>query len=448
MESADLSADLSSDPSVPRSFPDDFAEHLVLWQLIERAARKNPGVQAAWARSDAAGERRPQVTALPDPQLRLGWYAEPVHTAAGTQEFSVGIGQAIPGFGKRASAGRRADLTSEMARLSAEIRVRDVTVEVVRVFHELVYLRGALAVSVGVEEQALRLVQLAAGPAAGLRRTGLGEQVRAESFLAQLVYDRTALEELQLVEEERLRALLDLPAGTPLGPPRGLSLPAVDLGLAALRERALSSNQELRLDQVAVERAREAIVGARLERRPDLYLGGRWIQTDGLSNSPLVENGEDAVFFELGISLPVWEGANRARVREAEHGLRAAVLAREERASRVRADLARQWWRATNTARLAELYRETLLPQAERAARAAEGLFESGDSSFAGLLETVVAWQHYRLATLRADADYGQALAELERLLGHPLEWQPVSGTPVSGTQLSGTQLSGTEEQR
>jgi len=412
---------------VPSPLPGDFADGLVLAELIERAAAKNPGVRAAWARSDAAGERRPQVTALPDPQLRLGWYAEPVHTAAGSQEFSVGIGQTFPGFGKRASAGRTADLTAEMAALAAEIRVRDVTVEVVRVFHELVYLRGALAVSVGVEEQALRLVQLATGPAAGLRQTGLGEQVRAESYLAQLRYDRMALEELQVVEQERLRALLDLPPRTPFGPPQGVVLPAVDFGLDELRERALSSNQELRLDQVAVDRAQEGIKGARLQRRPDLYLGGRWIQTDSLANSPLVVNGDDALLLELGVSLPVWVGANRARVREAEHGLRAAILAREERASRVRADLARQWWRASNSARLAALYRETLLPQAERAARAAEGLFESGDSSFAGLLETVVAWQHYQLATLRAEADYGQSLAELERLLGHPLEWRPDS---------------------
>jgi len=421
VESSGFSAEL--DQPVP--LWSDFAERLVLAELIERAALRNPGVRAAWALSDAAGERRPQVTALPNPQLRLGWYAEPVYTRAGTQEYSVGIGQVIPGFGKRASAGRRADLTSEMARLSAEIRVRDVTVDVVRVFHELVYLRGALAVGAGVEEQALRLVQLAAGPATGLRSTGLGEQVRAETFLAQLRYDRMALEELEQVEQERLRTLLDLPAKTPLGPPQGLSLPEVGFELDALRERALASNQELRLEQVAVERAREEMRGARLERRPDFYLGGRWIQTDGFSNSALGENGDDALFFELGISLPVWEGSNRARVRGAEHRLRAAVLALEERASRVRADLARQWWRASNAARLAALYRETLLPQAERAARAAEGLYESGDSSFPGLLETVIAWQHYQLATLRAAADYGQALAELERLLGHPLEWRP-----------------------
>ena len=267
-------------------------------------------------------------------------------------------------------------------------------------------------------------MQLAAAGREGAR-TGLPEEVRAETFLAQLAYDRAALEELLFVEEERLRSLCALPPETPLGRPRGLSLPAFELQLAPLREAAVQHNQELMLAALHVDAARAQQRAAELRSRPDLELGARFIATDALAGSADPDNGEDPLLIELGLRLPVWGAANRAAASEARSNLRAARHRRDLRLETLRADLAQAWWEAAAAERLARLYRGSLLPQAERAARAAEGLYEAGETGFAGLLETAAAWQHFQLAALRAEADYGRALARLEQLVGLPLAALP-----------------------
>ena len=58
----------------------------------------------------------------------------------------------------------------------------------------------------------------------------------------------------------------------------------------------------------------------------------------------------------------------------------------------------------------------------------AESLYSEGQASFAGIVETLSAWHHAELGALRARADLAQGIAELERLMGAPFEWEGVPG--------------------
>lgn len=407
------------------------AQRLVLADLLTLTWSRNPQVREARERAGAAAQGPAQAWRLPDPILRLGWYAEPVQTRTGTQEWMLGITQNLPWPGRLDARADQARARAAAALAHSEVAQWDAAADVAQTYHELVYLHGALEVSAAVEVQARRLVTIAADGRAG-RLTRTPELVRAETFLAQLEYDRVGLAELLEVERARLRGLLALDPRLPLGTPLPLVAPRLEVELVELQEAAVQRSPLVARRRAELVAAEAGLGVSRTMRRPDLSLTARTIGTDGYPNISVPDEGRNPFVVELGISLPVWEGANRAAVRQAEHELRAARAALDGAAEELRTKVARAWWRVSNSQRLVELHHEVLLPQAERAARAAEGLFESGDSSFAGLLETVVAWQHFQLAELRARADQGQSLADLERLLGAPFEAPEIAETKVS----------------
>ncbi|MDY0040341.1 MAG: TolC family protein, partial [Desulforhabdus sp.] len=64
------------------------------------AALNNAGLKAAFLRWQAALEKIPQVTALPDPRFSYGYYIQSVETRVGPQNNRFGLLQTFPWFGK------------------------------------------------------------------------------------------------------------------------------------------------------------------------------------------------------------------------------------------------------------------------------------------------------------------------------------------------------------
>ncbi len=359
----------------------------------------------------------------------LGWYESSVQTRVGAQEFSAGIQQRIPYPTKLRLRARIDRVLAGRETLLYESAVRDVLVEVVRAAHELAYLDRAARISsdIGALLERYAADAAAAQTAADRVRAPLSELFRAETQRAQLDNDRVVLAELRAVEEENLRALLALPAGTPVGVPAIDPVPEVDLSYEALLAAARQHSQELRAAGIQAEAAALRTELARQSRRPDFTVGYTQIFTDDLPSSvgSPAGNGEDARIFWLGFTLPVWGSKNAAAIRRARRLEDAALLDRQNTATRLRARLARVWFSVGNARRLVQLYETVLIPRAEQATRTAEDLRASGKGTLAGALETTAILHNFRLAAARARADYGRAVAQLESVVGQPLEPTP-----------------------
>lgn len=175
----------------------------------------------------------------------------------------------------------------------------------------------------------------------------------------------------------------------------------------------------LSLETAGIERSL-----ARWEYAPELSLGGVWMKNMTEDASGRVLNSRAVT---VGLSVPLWVGAKAAGVREAEARERAAGADRAEAVERVRAAATRLYFRAVNAERLVLLYRDTLVPQADRSLVLAEGSYREGKGSLAGALEAAAARQDLLLAFHRAEADRGQAVARLEQAVGASLA--PLPGT-------------------
>jgi outer membrane protein, heavy metal efflux system len=78
-------------------------------------------------------------------------------------------------------------------------------------------------------------------------------------------------------------------------------------------------------------------------------------------------------------------------------------------------------FRLKNAERLATLYRDDLIPQAERAVETAQTNLAQGLGGLGEAAEAQSAWYTFRLAFARAEADRAVLLAKLEALAGRSL---------------------------
>jgi len=176
---------------------------------------------------------------------------------------------------------------------------------------------------------------------------------------------------------------------------------------------------------MALESARLRASLADQVRIPDMSVGVTRISTDRLPSSLGMNpsgNGDDPLILQFGLTLPIWVQKDAAVIRRARSLERAAALERMDAIQRTRDRVARAWFQVGNADRLHRLYEEVLVPRAAIAARSAEDLLASGKGTLGGILETIAVFHNFRLASARARADHGRAIAQLERAIGQPFE--------------------------
>ena len=389
--------------------------------LIKLAVQRNPKLKAARLTWGAALAKVPQAKAWPDPMISYLHYGESVETRVGPQEHRWGVTQKLPFPGTLKTAGKVALEKAKIAQIKHELVLRDLIVDVKTSFHELAYLERAVSIT----EQNRKLMLQAnkvVNALYGKDEATLNDVLKAQAQAAQLQYDLVLLQELVAVEKAQLAALLDLPVKTSFGktvvpPPQTLKM-----SFEQLEERALAQRQELRIADGKIALARRQKRLARFRNLPKFSLSVMKIETGEALNPNLDDSGKDAVMYGAGMTIPWNFGKNSAVVREADLKHQAAVQSRRAVANTTSAMLRKLYFRLQNSQRLLTLYEKSLIPQAKKAMSIAEKWDVDGRKDVSGFLETQSVWLNFNLARLRAQTDYQQDLAAIERLVGTHLE--------------------------
>ena len=124
----------------------------------------------------------------------------------------------------------------------------------------------------------------------------------------------------------------------------------------------------------------------------------------------------------LGVRLPIWAGSRQLAMRRETLAMRdmaAADLAGMAADTRSRvAELDADARRARD---LLQLYRTTVLPQADATVASALAAYRVGGVDFMTLLDARMDLTRYRQETIRLEAELGRSLASLEMLTGADL---------------------------
>tara|TARA_B100000315_G_scaffold259397_1_gene315281 strand:- start:10677 stop:11954 length:1278 start_codon:yes stop_codon:yes gene_type:complete len=382
-----------------------------LEQLIPQALERNRKIKAAKKKRESAIEKLPQATSLDDPEIGIDtWNIPSNFDVSETRSTIFWISQKFPFPGKLKLKGNIVSKEVEKAKLHLDMSIRDVIVDLKKSYFELVYIDKAIEITQKIKDLAEHLAKLGA---TGLSMDGttLNDVFKAQSQLAQLNYDLVLLTELRVTEATNINAILNIPPESPMGLPNKIEIVPFDYKLENLYKLAEEHQEELKILNIEVEKNREKIKFAKRKYYPDFQVKLRRFQN---TNSSL-DSGYGAFF---GVKVPLWFKKNKARVMEAEKNTSAAAYEKDELKNKTFSKIKQLYFKLQNSARLLKLYKESLIPQAEKSMEIAETWYKEKKGSFSGLLESQSVWLNFNLARERALADYHQRLAELERLTG------------------------------
>lgn len=405
--------------------------------LIATAMLVNPAVHAAQQRVHAAQARIGPAGALPDPMLSVGIMNLPVR-APGFSDFmtmkTVGAAQTLPFPGKRALAGRAAELELRAAEAGLESVRRDVVADVREAWYDLALLDHTLAIMEANQRLLVNFIQVTESRYA----TGTGGQqdiLKAHVETSRLAELAVAITENRRAALARLNAVLDRPSDSPVAEPRipqriaraaiagdptrirfassALGARAADSPFPALDEmqqRAIANSPMVDAHEARIAAQSARVELARKAHLPDFDLSLQYGQRTDRS---------DMVSAMVSVPVPLHKGDRQdQQVAEAQAELAAMqaehhVMINDLRAqvAGIHADLER------DRAQLA-LFVTSIIPQGRASLESALSAFQVGRADFLTLLENQTTLYNYETAYYSALADFAKSVAELERVTG------------------------------
>ncbi|MGD9691935.1 MAG: TolC family protein [Phycisphaerales bacterium] len=373
-------------------------------QLVAYAWATSPEVRAAEQRWLAAQARPAQEGSLPDPKVD---YMLDVTNRIHEQEIVVM--QGVPWPGKLDRRRDAASLAADSEERRVEAVRQGIRQKVADAYYELAYLSRAIAITndalgfVSQSEQAARAQYLTK------TENAYAKLLQAQVERARIENDLATLIARIAPERARLNAALGRNPADPV--PTNAQLPDTLLDaddahvLARLREKspALAALASDIASRQASERA------ARLESYPDLEFGVGGDVT------------EETVIFRAAITIPLWDGKNKARVREAVANRLLAAHEREAAINDLEAATSRLLFEHRDAHRKATLLEHVIIPKADEAVRSTLACCGAGTATLLESLDTQRTLLSVQLEHERARADRAQALAALEAIVGEPL---------------------------
>lgn len=400
---------LSADLKQTAALEEKISKGALLADLLQYAYQTNPSIKAAREGWRAVIGRYRVETAYPDPEITFNYYPKPLMAG-----FDVMISQMIPFPGKLSKAGEVVEVEVQMARLELDKALRDVIVGIRESYHELLYIKDAQRV-VALTRDLLEHLRKVGETAYAQNRATFFDVVKAQSQLAQLQYDAVLLEDLEQTEKAQMNALLNRPPGAKIKLLNGEPLPAVVYKLEDLYALTLKYQEEIRLAETQINKARIRIGLAKYEYLPSFRLGLSYAK----GNPDMVPpEFRDSVGVQFGLSIPLWLNKNAGRMEEARAEEQKALSMKTSQINQTNVQIRNLYFRLQNSERLIRLYRDQLLPQAARALEIAETWFREKQGSFSDFIETEAVYYNFQLSLARAKADYGKYLAQIERLCG------------------------------
>jgi len=387
---------------------------LRLADAVTQARQANPMLAAARLKADAAAERVPQAGALPDPQLSLALMNRPLDF--GTDQpmtmNSIQWMQRLPWPGKLGYAEDRERHLADADSLDADEAERQLVARVKSVYYQLAYMDRAIAIMQDTRDllrnfQDVSSTRYAVG--SGLQQDVLQAQVS----VAQMTENITVMQQNRIAMAARLNALFgrDATAAIPaleLPPPAGTLA-----GVSGLMDLAAEQRPARAAARARVEAAQAGYRAARRALYPDFTVSLAYGQRPQF---------DDMATFMVGISIPLWARSRQLPLRREMEAMASMAAATERNLyNETFARLTELRANADRARALSDLYANAVLPQAHASVESALSAYQVGRVDYTTLINNELTVNRYEIEAVRLTAEYHQAVAELEALVGTDL---------------------------
>jgi outer membrane protein TolC len=385
---------------------------------VYRLAEQSPRIRASAALADAASAGISSARRPPDPELQLGFMNRSLPSLAPMDPLGmtqIQLMQMLPTPGKLRLAGKVASESAAAARARVIDTRWDVRARAAMSFYDLLATEQQLVIA----RDTKRLVQDIAKISQTMYAVGDGKQaevLRAQVEVARMTEEIGRMESMRDAMKARLAAVLNLPAAEALGVPQRAALPDSLPPLNVLIAEAESARPMIAAGGRDSAAADARLLLARKEIWPDLQVGVQYGWRSG-------EMGTERMgSLMIGATLPVYAKSRQLRMRDEANAMRAMAAADlEVMRADTRGRLMELYAEFTKSRNLRELYRTTILPQAEASVTASFSAYRVGSVNLMTLLDNQMTVNRYRQELVTLEASQGKAIAEIEMLLGREL---------------------------
>ncbi|MPN26021.1 hypothetical protein SDC9_173443 [bioreactor metagenome] len=134
-----------------------------------------------------------------------------------------------------------------------------------------------------------------------------------------------------------------------------------------------------------------------------------------------MEAQSDTWSAEFMVMLPIWQGKNKAETKSAAASLDAAQASLTNMQNMTALDIQMALTEAQSAWRKVDVYKNTIIPQAEQTYQAGVVSYTNGKVDFMAVLDSLNALRNIKLDYYKARVDYEKAVANLEKAVGKPL---------------------------
>ncbi|WP_339890269.1 TolC family protein [uncultured Flavobacterium sp.] len=277
------------------------------------AAENNPELKAKYKEFEAAMQKIPQVSSLPDPNLSMGYFISPVETRLGPQNMRFSLTQMFPWFGTLKAQKNATTLMAEskyQAFLNAKNQLYSQVATAYYPLYELLKLKG-------IEQENIKILESYKNIANAKFENGKGSLVdvlRVDIMIKDAQTNLDILTKKEPAVTSWLNSILNRKHDEKIVVSKDLQI--IELPME-YRKDSITTNpilQELELKKQASEVAIEV---ARKQGLPKLGLGLDYVLVGkGMNNFP--DSGKDIIMPMVSISLPIFRKKYNAATKEAK----------------------------------------------------------------------------------------------------------------------------------
>lgn len=386
---------------------------LQLDDLVKQALAKNPEAESAERTVQALTHRVPQVKALPDPTVAVGWAGSivPFKTMPGDASSYRGLNltQQFPLAGKLKLQGAMAQKDVEAAQTDYEAIRRRIAAEVKTAYYDYFFFDKAIKAT----NQNKDLLEKLSKIAEAQYRVGKAMQqdvLRSQVEISMLTEKLTELERQKATAQARINAYLQQSPETPLAPAAEIEPKVIRYSLDELYGLSLANDTAAERAQKMIERSEIGVTLAQKQYRPDLGVSYMYQQRTAQQDM----NG-----FTFSVNIPVfYRSKQRQAVAEATQDVLSAEKMHENRVNEVRFELKQNYLAAVAADHLITLYSKGIVPQSSLALESSMAGYQVGKVDFLSMLANFTTVLNYETDYYRQLADYLTAIARMESLTG------------------------------
>ncbi len=388
---------------------------LRLGDLLAEVRAHNLSLQASQLEAQALAFRSDQVSAFPDPSVRITYQPAPVLSARGAQRSQWSIQQRIPYPGKLRLQSSIADQTAEVKGFDTLILEEDLLFQVKNAYFTLHQIQQQELRILAFKERLQEFEEIAATRyevGAGEQQAILKTQLEKNSlFKLQLELSTEGYSAIKTLSN-LLNRHIPVEANVIVESPNFIQLDEIEL-----LEVAFDQRPEISALETKEKRANEEIALARKQFRPDFQFGITYFdiaQTDVLSTA----TGRDALGISATIYIPLQHDRQRAQLEEARMRRSHVRVHQEVLRTTITTQVADLTHQLREQVRQLELFQEALIPQAETALQATLSSYSTGGTDFLDLLDSERTLFSLQMSFDATVTQYLLVVAALERALG------------------------------